>query len=112
MDCTKFTIARNSIYIVVDFFLNNVALYFEIIVGDLAWIARNLRFSTKLHEICTKFYVRFFSSNHEICAGRRPLPYGTIRYGSQAVKYRYGTVRYRYGRVRYLRYGTIKKGKD
>ena len=32
-----------KIYIVVDFFLNNVALYFEIIVGDLAWIARNLQ---------------------------------------------------------------------
>ena len=25
------------------FFLINVALYFEIIVGDLAWIARNLQ---------------------------------------------------------------------
>ena len=25
------------------FFLNNVALYFETIVGDLAWIARNLQ---------------------------------------------------------------------
>ncbi len=32
-----------KIYIVVDFFLNNVALYFKIIVGNLAWIARNLQ---------------------------------------------------------------------
>ncbi len=32
-----------KIYIVVDFFLNNVALNIEKIVGDLAWIVRNLQ---------------------------------------------------------------------
>ncbi len=50
-----------------------------------------VRYSTVRYQ-CNLIYVRFFTSNHEICAGRRPLPYGT-----SIVRYRTG----RYGMVWY-----------
>jgi hypothetical protein len=33
---------------------------------------------------CNLIYVRFFTSNHEICAGRRPLPSQVVHYGVQS----------------------------
>ena len=61
---------------------------------------RTVRYSTIRNRI-NHIYLRYLTSSHEICAGRRPLLYhgmvwyyGSVTYGTCKVRYRYRTVQY------------------